>query len=88
MRMAAFFLASAALIPQTLHAQMRQNLDLPRYELGVQANINHLDGVEEWGGGIGARFHYNFDQHFALDSELTYRQHDIATFLDSPLILR
>jgi hypothetical protein len=79
MRLAAFFLVTMAVIPRTLHAQMRQSSDLPRYELGVQANINHLDGVEEWGGGIGARFHYNFDQHFALDSELTYRQHDIAT---------
>jgi hypothetical protein len=79
MRMAAIFLVGAFLIPQMLHAQRWQNTDLPRYELGVQANINHLDGVEEWGGGIGARFHYNFDQHFALDSELTYRQHDLVT---------
>jgi hypothetical protein len=79
MRMAAFFLVTIVLVPQTLHAQMRQNSDLPRYELGIEANINQLDGVGVWGGGIGGRFHYNFDQHFALDSELTYRQHDIAT---------
>jgi len=79
MRMAVFFLVSAFLIPQMLHAQRWQSTDLPRYEVGVQANINHLDGVAEWGGGIGGRFHYNFDQHFALDSELTYRQHDLAT---------
>jgi len=79
MRMAVFFLVGAFLIPQMLHAQRWQSTDLPRYEVGVQANINYLDGVGEWGGGIGARFHYNFDQHFALDSELTYRQHDLAT---------
>ena len=79
MRLAAFFLVSAFLIPQMLYAQRWQNTDLPRYEVGVQANINYLDGVGEWGGGIGGRFHYNFDQHFALDSELTYRQHDLAT---------
>jgi hypothetical protein len=77
--MAVFFLVSAFLIPQMLYAQRWQNTDLPRYELGVQANVNYLDGVGEWGGGIGGRFHYNFDQHFALDCELTYRQHDLAT---------
>jgi hypothetical protein len=79
MRMAVLFLVSAFLIPQMLYAQRWQSTELPRYEVGVQANINYLDGVGEWGGGIGARFHYNFDQHFAFDSELTYRQHDLAT---------
>jgi hypothetical protein len=78
MRMAVFFLVSAFLIPQMLHAQRWQSTNLPRYEVGVKANINYLDGVGEWGGGIGARFHYNFDQHFALDSELTYRQHNLS----------
>jgi hypothetical protein len=79
MRWPLLLLVCAILIPQGVHAQLQHYSDLPRYELGVQANINHLDGVEQWGGGIGGRFHYNFDQHFALDSELTYRQHDIAT---------
>ena len=85
MRMAAFLLVTTGLIPQTLHAQTRQNADLPRYELGMQANINQLDGLDVWGGGIGARFHYNFDQHFALDSELTYRQHDLAVLTGTSL---
>jgi hypothetical protein len=79
MRMAAFLLVTSALVPKAIHAQARQYTELPRYELGLQANINQLDGVGVWGGGMGARFDYNFDQHFALDSELTYRQHDMAT---------
>jgi hypothetical protein len=77
MRWAHIFLVVTILIPHRLHAQSRQYTDVPRYELGVEANINYLDGVGEWGGGIGGRFHYNFDQHFALDSELTYRQHEL-----------
>jgi hypothetical protein len=83
--MTTFFVVSAFLIPQMLHAQGWQSTDLPRYEVGLQANINHLNGVGDWGGGIGGRFHYNFDPHFALDSELTYRQHDIATLSGLPL---
>ena len=83
--MAAFFLVASVLTPMALHAQARQYTDLPRYELGLQANINQLDGVGVWGGGIGARFHYNFDEHFALDSELTYRQHHTAVLTGTSL---
>lgn len=43
----------------------------------MQADIHHLDGVGEWGGGLGFRFNYNFNEHIALDSELVYRQHDL-----------
>jgi hypothetical protein len=39
-----------------------------------------LSGVGDWGGGVGGRFHYNFDQHVSLDSELIYRQHNVASF--------
>jgi hypothetical protein len=79
MRWVLFLLALTILVPQRVRAQRQHYEQTPRYELGVQANINYLNGIGEWGGGIGARFHYNFDEHFALDSELTYRQHNVLT---------
>jgi hypothetical protein len=85
MRWAVILLALTFLVPQRLHAQWQHYEEVPRYEVGVQADITRLDGVGEWGGGIGGRFLYNFDQHFALDSELTYRQHDIATLAGTAL---
>jgi hypothetical protein len=60
-----------------LFAQRYNGPEVPRYEVGVQADIHHLDGVGEWGGGLGFQFNYNFNEHFALDSELVYRQHDL-----------
>jgi hypothetical protein len=77
MRWPLLLLVCSILIPPGVHAQLQHYSDLPRYELGLQANIHYLDGVGEWGGGIGGRFHYNFNHHFALDSEFTYRQHDL-----------
>jgi hypothetical protein len=65
-------------VSPVLYAQRSHYLEVPRYEVGIQFNVHYLDGVGEWGGGVGARFHYNFDEHFALDSELTYRQHDVS----------
>jgi hypothetical protein len=79
MRWALILLVLAIMIPPRLHAQLQHYEDVPRYELGMQANVTNLDGVGDWGGGIGVRFHYNFDEHFALDSELTYRQHNVLT---------
>lgn len=64
-------------ISPPLFAQRYYDTELPRYEVGVQADIHHLDGVGEWGGGLGLRFDYNFNEHVALDAELVYRQHDL-----------
>ena len=64
-------------IPQILNAQ-NQYLETPRYEAGLQFDFNYLNGVGDSGGGFGPRFHYNFDDHFALDSQLIYRQHDVS----------
>ena len=64
-------------IPPQLFAQTYYGPEVPRYEFGVQADIHHLDGVGEWGGGLGFRFNYNFNENIALDSELIYRQHDL-----------
>lgn len=64
-------------ISATVDAQ-RRDLDIPRYEAGLQFDFNYLGGVGDAGGGFGARFHYNFDDHFALDSQLVYRQNDVA----------
>ena len=63
--------------PPQLFAQRYYDAELPRYEFGVQADIHYLDGVGEWGGGVGFRFDYNFNEHIALDSELVFRQHDL-----------
>lgn len=67
-------------VPQGLSAQGRHFMESPRYELGIQFDFHYLEGVGEGGGGFGPRFHYNFNEHLALDSELTYRQHNVSTF--------
>lgn len=77
MRKAVFFLIFFCGIPPQLFAQRYYGPEVPRYEFGVQADIHYLDGVGEWGGGVGFRFNYNFNEHVALDSELIFRQHDL-----------
>lgn len=64
-------------ISPQLFAQRYYGSEVPRYEFGVQADIHYLDGVGEWGGGLGFRFNYNFTEHLALDSALIFRQHDL-----------
>lgn len=76
MRAALFLFLFSLSIPRALNAQ--GHLEIPRYEAGLQIDISYLNGVGDWGGGVGGRFHYNFDEHFAFDSELTYRQHNVA----------
>ena len=80
MRRAIFFLILAFGVPSQLFAQRYYGPEVPRYEVGAQFDIHYLDGIQKWGGGVGLRFHYNFDAHFALDSELVYRQHNVDTF--------
>ena len=65
----------AQMLPAVLHAQ--SSLEVPRYELGLQLNFTYLDGVGVWGGGIGGRFHYNFNEHVAFDSEVLFRQNNV-----------
>jgi hypothetical protein len=77
MRRAVFFVILLCGFSPQLFAQRYYGQEVPRYEVGVQADIHHLDGVGEWGGGLGFRFNYNFNEHVALDSELIYRQHDL-----------
>lgn len=62
------------------YAQAQSSAGFRRYEVGAQFDVSYLSGVGDWGGGFGARLHYNFDEHFALDSELIFRQHDVALF--------
>lgn len=62
------------------YAPAQSSPDFRRYEVGAQFDVSYLSGVGDWGGGFGARLHYNFDEHFALDSELIFRQHDVASF--------
>lgn len=49
-----------------------------RYEVGVQFNLSPMTEVGG-GGGFGATFHYNFNDHLALDSQLTYRRKTVRT---------
>lgn len=77
MRRAVFFAIFLCGISPQLFAQRYYDVEVPRYEVGVQADIHYLDGVRRWGGGLGFRFDYNFNEHIALDSELVFRQHDL-----------
>lgn len=77
MRRAAFFAILLFGISPQLFAQRYYGEEVPRYEVGVQADLHYLNGVREWGGGLGFRFNYNFNEHIALDSELVFRQHDL-----------
>lgn len=78
MRRAAMLLLLFSALPAYTPAQ--SSSDFRRYEVGAQFDVSYLSGVGDWGGGFGARFHYNFDEHIALDSELIFRQHDVASF--------
>ena len=80
MRRAVFVVILVCGISPQLFAQRYYGSEVPRYEFGVQADIHYLDGVGEWGGGLGFRFNYNFNEHIALDSELVFRQHDLLAF--------
>jgi len=77
MRRAVFFVILLCGLSPQLLAQRYYGPEVPRYEVGVQADIHYLEGVGEWGGGLGFRLNYNFNEHVALDSELVYRQHDL-----------
>ena len=77
MRRAMFVVILLSAISPQVFAQRYYGPEVPRYEFGVQADIHYLDGVGEWGGGLGFRFNYNFNEHIALDSELIFRQHDL-----------
>jgi len=77
MRRAVFLVILLSGISPRLLAQRYYGPEVPRYEVGVQADIHYLNGVGEWGGGLGFRFNNNFTEHVALDSELIFRQHDL-----------
>ena len=77
MRRARFLLIFLCSTKPQLFAQRYFEGQVPRYELGAQFDFHYLNGLQEWGGGFGLRFHYNFNRHIALDSELVYRQHNL-----------
>jgi hypothetical protein len=76
LRTVLLLILSCGISPQ-LFAQKYYEREVPRYEVGAQFDIHYLNGLGEWGGGVGPRFNYNFSEHVALDSELVYRQHDL-----------
>ena len=84
MRRALFFLILLGGTTPQLLAQTYYDGEGPRFEVGAQLNIHYLNGLQEWGGGFGVRFNYNFNDHVALDSELVYRQHDLFSSNGTP----
>lgn len=78
MRRAMFFAILLCGISPQLFAQRYYDSDLPRYELGLQFDVARIDSVSD-AGGLGARFHYNFNEHLALDSQLSYGPNNVST---------
>ncbi|HTT33775.1 MAG TPA: outer membrane beta-barrel protein [Methylomirabilota bacterium] len=58
-------------IPPHLYAQRYSDSEVPRYEVGGQLSLSHFERVSS-ALGFGANFHYNFNEHFALDSQFTF----------------
>lgn len=67
---------SHVLDPDGTVGQGPQNAGIPRYELGMQFDLGYWNSVDP-GLAAGVRFHYNFNGHVALDSELTSRRQDL-----------
>jgi hypothetical protein len=85
MRRAALFLILLSLwSSKGVHGQ--GSLNIPRFETGLQLDVSYLDGVGNFGGGLGGRFDYNFTQHVAFDSEVLYRQQGVTTSSGSTLV--
>lgn len=70
MRKAVFLLILACGIPQGVFAQ-RYSDEVPHFELGGQLSLAHIARVSDT-LGIGASFHYNFNEHYAFDSQLAF----------------
>ena len=78
MRKTMFLLVLMCWIPPGLRAQRPQNAGIPRYELGMQFDLGYWNGIDS-GLAAGVRFHYNFNEHVALDSELTTRRQYVSS---------
>ncbi len=66
----AILLSLTLLLPALAIAQLRDDSSLPRFEAGVGLTGIHLNHTGKNTAGLSGRFHYNFNDHFALDSEL------------------
>jgi hypothetical protein len=74
-------------VPCSIRAQSFDRI--PRVEAGLQFDFAGL-GPVGLVGGVGGRFHYNFNDHYALDTEITYHQRDVSpanNFLASTVTL-
>jgi outer membrane protein with beta-barrel domain len=63
------FVASAAARAQT---SGEPDVDAHRAEVGAFYTGVNLDGFGETVNGLGGRFSYNFNKHFALDTEFSF----------------
>ena len=69
------FVVFLLVLPFSLRAQSFDRV--PRVEAGLQFDFASL-GPVGLVGGVGGRFHYNFNDHYALDTEITYHQRDVS----------
>ena len=73
--MRTFIMLFGFCLPIGLVAQTTESV--PRFEAGLQLDFASL-GPVGMVGGAGGRFHYNFTSHYALDTEITYRQQNVS----------
>jgi|SRR5919109_1057103 hypothetical protein len=71
MRKVVFFLIFVCGTPRGVLAQRYSASEVPHYELGVHFDFAHIERVSD-ALGAGASFHYNFNEHYAFDSQFTY----------------
>ncbi|HET7258517.1 MAG TPA: hypothetical protein VFI75_02270 [Candidatus Acidoferrum sp.] len=71
MRKVVFFLILACGAPPGIFAQRYSDSEVPRFELGAWFDFAHIERVSD-ALGVGASLHYNFNRHYALDSQFAF----------------
>lgn len=71
MRKVVFFLILACGTPPGIFAQRYSDSEVPRFELGAGFDFAHIERISD-ALEVGASFHYNFNPHYALDSQLAF----------------
>src|SRR5229473_23982 len=66
----AILLSLALLLPAFAVPQSRDDSSLPRFEAGIGLTGIHLNHTGKNTAGLSGRFHYNFNDHLALDTEV------------------
>jgi hypothetical protein len=66
----AILLSLTLLLPVLAIAQSRDDSNVPRFEAGFGLVAIHLNHTGMNTAGLSGRFHYNFNDHLALDAEV------------------